>query len=93
MTVQAAAARRLAERNPLHAQAAFATVEETGREALTELRRLLGVLRREDEDIALAPQPSLAHVGSLVRRFIDRAGCRSSCVSRASRARCRRAST
>ncbi len=70
MTVQAAAARRLAERNPLHAQAAFATVEETGREALTELRRLLGVLRREDEDIALAPQPSLAHVGSLVRRFI-----------------------
>ena len=70
MTVQAAAARRLAERNPMHAQAAFATVEETGREALTELRRLLGVLRREDEDIALAPQPSLAHVGALVRRSI-----------------------
>jgi signal transduction histidine kinase len=71
MTVQAAAARRLAERNPMHAQAAFATVEETGREALTELRRLLGVLRREDEDIALAPQPSLAHIGSLVRRFVS----------------------
>ncbi len=70
MTVQAAAARRLAERNPLHAQAAFSTVETTGREALTELRRLLGVLRREDEEIALAPQPSLAHVGSLVRRFM-----------------------
>ena len=69
MTVQAAAARRMAERDPAHAEAAFATVEETGREALTELRRLLGVLRREDEDIALAPQPSLAHVGSLVRRF------------------------
>ena len=51
-------------------QAAFATVEDTGREALTELRRLLGVLRREDEDIALAPQPSLAHVGALVRRSI-----------------------
>ena len=30
---------------------AFATVEATGREALTELRRLLGVLRREDEEL------------------------------------------
>ena len=47
---------------------AFATVEATGREALTELRRLLGVLRREDEELGLAPQPSLAHIGSLVRR-------------------------
>jgi len=70
MTVQAAAARRLAERDPGHAETAFATVEATGREALTELRRLLGVLRREDEEIALAPQPSLAHVGSLVRRSL-----------------------
>ena len=70
MTVQAAAARRMAERDPRHAEAAFATVEATGREALTELRRLLGVLRREDEDIALSPQPSLAHVGSLVRRAL-----------------------
>jgi signal transduction histidine kinase len=70
MTVQAAAARRMAERDPAHAETAFATVEATGREALTELRRLLGVLRREDEEIALAPQPSLAHVGSLVRRFV-----------------------
>ena len=40
----------------------FAAVENTGREALTEMRRLLGVLRREDEELALAPQPSLAHV-------------------------------
>jgi signal transduction histidine kinase len=70
MTVQAAAARKLAERDPAHAEAAFATVEATGREALTELRRLLGVLRREDEEFALAPQPSLAHVGSLVQRFV-----------------------
>jgi len=70
MTVQAAAARRMAERDPAHAETAFATVEATGREALTELRRLLGVLRREDEDIALSPQPSLAHVGSLVRRSL-----------------------
>jgi signal transduction histidine kinase len=68
MTIQAAAARRLVERDPDQARAAFASAEHTGREALTELRRLLGVLRREDEDLALAPQPSLAHVAGLVRR-------------------------
>jgi signal transduction histidine kinase len=68
MTVQASAARRMAERDPERAESAFATVEATGREALTELRRLLGVLRREDEDLGLAPQPSLAHITSLVQR-------------------------
>ena len=68
MTVQAAAARRLTERDPEKAAVAFATVEHTGREALTELRRLLGVLRREDEELALAPQPSLAHIGGLASR-------------------------
>ena len=68
MTVQASAARRLAERDPQRAEAAFGVVETTGREALTELRRLLGVLRREDEELGLAPQPSLAHISSLVQR-------------------------
>jgi signal transduction histidine kinase len=68
MTVQAAGARRLAERDPGRARDAFASAEITGREALTELRRLLGVLRKEDEELALAPQPSLAHVDDLVRR-------------------------
>jgi signal transduction histidine kinase len=68
MVVQAGAARRRAEADPVQARAAFEAVEGTGREALTEIRRLLGVLRREDEEIALAPQPSLTHVSSLVRR-------------------------
>jgi signal transduction histidine kinase len=68
MVVQAAGARRLAARDPARARAAFATVEETGREALTDIRRLLGVLRRDDEEIALAPQPSLRHLGALVQR-------------------------
>jgi signal transduction histidine kinase len=68
MVVQAGAARRLTEREPARAAEAFQAVEQTGREALTEIRRLLGVLRREDEELALAPQPSLRHVGSLVGR-------------------------
>jgi signal transduction histidine kinase len=68
MTVQAGAARRMAERDPERAEASFAVVEHTGRDALTELRRLLGVLRREDEELGLAPQPSLAHLRSLIQR-------------------------
>lgn len=68
MTVQATAARRLAEREPAKAAAAFSAVEGTGREALTELRRLLGVLRKGDEELALAPQPSLANIDGLARR-------------------------
>jgi signal transduction histidine kinase len=68
MTVQATAARRMVPGDPADAKAAFAAVEGTGREALTELRRLLGVLRKEDEELALAPQPSLANVDGLARR-------------------------
>jgi signal transduction histidine kinase len=68
MVVQASGARRLAERDPARAGDAFLAVERSGREALTEIRSLLGVLRREDEELALAPQPSLRHVEALVRR-------------------------
>jgi MYXO-CTERM domain-containing protein len=68
MVVQASGARRLAERDPDRAGEAFLAVEQSGREALTEIRRLLGVLRREDEELALAPQPSLRHVSTLVRK-------------------------
>jgi signal transduction histidine kinase len=69
MVVQASGARRLAERDPARAAAAFQAVETSGREALSEIRRLLGVLRRDDEELALAPQPSLRHVNTLVRRL------------------------
>jgi signal transduction histidine kinase len=68
MVVQGAGARRLIAADPHGAEAAFAAVEATGREALDDLRRLLGVLRREDAELALAPQPSLAHLGDLARR-------------------------
>ena len=45
--------------------AALRSIEATGREALTEMRRLLGLLRSEDEELALAPQPSLRHLERL----------------------------
>lgn len=68
MVVQASAARRLVDRDAKAAREAFATVEDSGRDALAELRRLLGVLRHEDEDLALSPTPSLAHLAALARR-------------------------
>ena len=68
MTVQAAAARRLTEKDTDRAGSAFQAVEDTGREALSEVRRLLGVLRRDDAELALAPQPRLAFLGDLARR-------------------------
>lgn len=42
------------------------TIEQTGREALGEMRRLLDLMRRDDEQVALAPQPSLARLDTLV---------------------------
>ena len=79
--------RRAARRRqtPARAALAFAAVEQTGRDALAEIRRLLGVLRREDDELALAPQPTLAHVADLVRRA-RAAGLPWSCASRAPRA-------
>ena len=62
-----AAARRPRTRHG--ARGASPPSRRTGREALTELRRLLGVLRKEDEELALAPQPSLAHVDALAKRW------------------------
>lgn len=50
---------------PEHARAEFAAVSEVAREALSEMRRLLGVLR-QDQPSQLEPQPELADVPALV---------------------------
>jgi signal transduction histidine kinase len=42
-------------------------VEQTGRNALGEMRRLLGAIRREDEPGELAPQPGLARLEPLLQ--------------------------
>lgn len=69
MVVQAETVPRTIDSGDLvRAGAALAAVEETGRDALTEMRRLLGVLRRDGDGLALAPQPGLARVEALVER-------------------------
>ena len=66
MTVQAAAVRRLLEPDQDKEREALEVVEQTGREALAEMRRMVGVLRRPEEAPALAPQPSLEHLEQLL---------------------------
>jgi len=70
MTVQAAAARRVVGASPRDAEQALASIETTGRDALAEMRRLLGVLRTDDSaDDDLAPQPGLDRIGELVAQL------------------------
>jgi signal transduction histidine kinase len=66
MTVQASAARRLLRPDQQKEREALLVVEQTGREALAEMRRMVGVLRRPEEAPALAPQPSLEHLDKLL---------------------------
>jgi signal transduction histidine kinase len=68
MVVQAGGARRILERDPDRAVAAAEQIECTGREAMAEMRRLLGVLHAEAEDPMRAPQPTMDGVGALVER-------------------------
>ena len=66
MTVQAGAVRRLLKPEQEREREALVSVEETGRKALTEMRRLLGVLRPEGEAPELAPQPGMRTLGTLI---------------------------
>ena len=68
MTVQASGVRRLLRPDQDREREALLIVERTGREALAEMRRMVGVLRRPEEAPALAPQPSLDHLGRLVEQ-------------------------
>jgi signal transduction histidine kinase len=71
MTVQSSAVRRLLEPDQEKEREALLVVERTGREALAEMRRMVGVLRRPEEAPALAPQPSLEQLERLVEQARD----------------------
>jgi signal transduction histidine kinase len=63
---QADGGRYAGETDPEAALRALTTIGTTGRQALAEMRRLLGVLRSEAGDDGLAPQPGLDDLESLV---------------------------
>jgi signal transduction histidine kinase len=68
MTVQAGAAKAVAAEDPEAALQAMGAVEEAGRQALDELRHLLGVLRPETDPDGLGPQPGLKELPRLVEQ-------------------------
>jgi signal transduction histidine kinase len=67
MVVQAQAGPRLLH-DAEQAGGVFRSIEASGREALVELRRLLGILRRGDEQLSIGPQPGLGSLRSLVEQ-------------------------
>ncbi len=69
MTVQASGVRRLLRPEQERERAALEIVEQTGREALAEMRRLLGVLREPDGAPELAPQPGLDRLEALLEQM------------------------
>jgi signal transduction histidine kinase len=67
MVIQAEAAKLTVGVDDDAADRAMIAIEQTGREALSEMRRILGVLRRPDGDRpALAPQPGVGQIHALL---------------------------
>jgi signal transduction histidine kinase len=67
IAVQSGVGAHVADTNPQEAAKALTAIEATSRAALTELRRLLGVLRQEDQPQGdLAPVPGLADLEGLL---------------------------
>ncbi|HEX6326972.1 MAG TPA: sensor histidine kinase [Jiangellaceae bacterium] len=76
MTVQAAGARRMLDRDPERSRDALAAIETAGRSALAEMRRIVGVLRGPTSGAdapARSPQPGLAELPELAEH-LDSAG-------------------
>jgi signal transduction histidine kinase len=66
VVIQAQAAAGAMEKRPATARAALASIVDTGRESLAEMRRLLGLTR--PDGLELAPLPGLRDLAALVER-------------------------
>ncbi len=75
MIVQAEGGRAVAAKKPEAALEALTTIAETGREALSEMRRIVGVLRDDPSEARadFTPAPTLNDIPELVSRASDRA--------------------
>jgi signal transduction histidine kinase len=65
IVVQAGAERMVLSEGQESTRSVLEGIEATGRQALGEMRRLLGMMRAGDEELALAPQPSVAYLSDL----------------------------
>jgi signal transduction histidine kinase len=68
IAVQADAAEAALSRDPGRSREPLRVIKETAREALVEMRRLLGILRQAESELGLAPQPRMSQLGSLVEQ-------------------------
>ncbi len=69
MVIQTSAVRRLLQDDQSREREALLNVEQTGRDALAEMRRMVGVMRTADAPhVSLAPQPGLRHLESLIEQ-------------------------
>ena len=73
ITAQASGARRVFDTEPELAREALHSIETTGRGALTEMRRLLGVLQLETDNAEVEPQPGLDQLPFLIAQM-ERSG-------------------
>jgi signal transduction histidine kinase len=73
MVVQAGAERHALGPEQGSTRETLASIEQAGRQALVEARRLLGMLRSKDDGEELEPQPSVDHIDVLIEQ-IERAG-------------------
>ncbi len=73
ITAQATGAQRVFDTEPELARDALHSIETTGRDALTEMRRLLGVLQLETDNAEIAPQPGLDQLPHLIAQM-ERSG-------------------
>jgi signal transduction histidine kinase len=73
MVIQAGVERHALPDDQAPTREAFASIEQAGRQALVEARRLLGMLRREGDREELEPQPCIGELDFLVER-VQRAG-------------------
>ncbi|GAA2876640.1 histidine kinase [Streptosporangium fragile] len=71
MVMQTGAARLMLRPDQLTERETLVVVEEAGREAVEELRRVVGLLRADSDEDGLAPQPSLARLEDLVEQVRD----------------------
>ena len=73
MVVQAGGERHALGEEQASTRAALASIEQAGRQALAEARRLLGMLRAKDDGEELEPQPSVDQIDMLLEQ-VERAG-------------------
>lgn len=73
MVLQVGAVRHKLPRDLEEDREALGRVEQAGRRALAEMRRLLGAMRRDGDDLELAPHPGVERLDSLVED-VSRAG-------------------